>query len=71
MHRRSPSFPLLKRALLNTHLDHGAIASLVITSEVSHATIADLEDGKRGAYRSTVRKLAKALKVQPHESPEE
>ncbi len=36
-------------------------------SEVSRATIADLEAGKRGAYRSTVRKLAKALKVKPHE----
>ena len=40
-------------------------------SEVSRATIADLEAGKRGAYRSTVKKLAKALKVKPHELREE
>ena len=40
-------------------------------SEVSRATIADLEAGKRGAYRKTVRKLAKALKVKPHELGEE
>jgi helix-turn-helix protein len=33
----------------------------------SRATIADLEAGKRGAYRSTVKKLARALKVKPHE----
>jgi transcriptional regulator with XRE-family HTH domain len=32
-------------------------------SELSRATIADLEAGKRGAYRSTVKKLARALKV--------
>jgi transcriptional regulator with XRE-family HTH domain len=36
-------------------------------SEVSRATIADLEAGKRGAYRSTLKKLARALKVKPHE----
>jgi transcriptional regulator with XRE-family HTH domain len=36
-------------------------------SGISRATIADLEAGKRGAYRSTVRKLARALKVKPHE----
>jgi DNA-binding XRE family transcriptional regulator len=36
-------------------------------SDVGRATIAALEAGKRGAYRSTVRKLAKALKVKPHE----
>ena len=36
-------------------------------SGVGRATIADLEAGKRGAYRSTVTKLAKALKVKPHE----
>jgi predicted transcriptional regulator len=36
-------------------------------SEVSRATIADLEAGKRGAYQSTVKKLARALKVKPHE----
>jgi transcriptional regulator with XRE-family HTH domain len=35
-------------------------------SEVSRATIADLEAGKRGAYRSTLKKLARALKVRPH-----
>ena len=36
-------------------------------SEVSRATIADLEAGKRGAYRSTLKKLARALKVKPPE----
>jgi transcriptional regulator with XRE-family HTH domain len=36
-------------------------------SGVGRATIADLEAGKRGAYRTTVTKLAKALKVKPHE----
>jgi transcriptional regulator with XRE-family HTH domain len=36
-------------------------------SEVSRATIADLEAGKRGAYRSTIKKLARSLKVKPHE----
>lgn len=36
-------------------------------SEVGRATIADLEAGKRGAYQGTVKKLAKALKVRPHE----
>jgi transcriptional regulator with XRE-family HTH domain len=36
-------------------------------SDVGRATIADLEAGKRGAYRSTVNKLARALKVKPHE----
>jgi transcriptional regulator with XRE-family HTH domain len=40
---------------------------LSMISEVSRATIADLEAGKRGAYRSTVRKLARALKVKPRE----
>jgi transcriptional regulator with XRE-family HTH domain len=34
-------------------------------SDVGRATIADLEAGKRGAYQSTVKKLAKALKVKP------
>jgi transcriptional regulator with XRE-family HTH domain len=36
-------------------------------SDVGRATIADLEAGKRGAYQSTVRKLARALKVRPHD----
>ena len=36
-------------------------------SELSRATIADLEAGKRGAYRSTVKKLARALKVKPRD----
>jgi putative transcriptional regulator len=36
-------------------------------SNVGRATIADLEAGKRGAYRSTVSKLARALKVKPHD----
>ena len=36
-------------------------------SEVSRATIADLEAGKRGAYQSTLKKLARALKVKPPE----
>jgi predicted transcriptional regulator len=36
-------------------------------SDVSRATIADLEAGKRGAYQSTVKKLARALKVKAHD----
>jgi transcriptional regulator with XRE-family HTH domain len=36
-------------------------------SDVSRATIADLEAGKRGAYSGTVRRLAKALKVRPRQ----
>jgi transcriptional regulator with XRE-family HTH domain len=36
-------------------------------SDVGRATIADLEAGKRGAYRSTVSKLARALKVKPRD----
>jgi transcriptional regulator with XRE-family HTH domain len=36
-------------------------------SGVGRATIAGLEAGNRGAYKSTVTKLAKALKVKPHE----
>lgn len=37
-------------------------------SGVGRATIAGLEAGKgRGAYKSTVEKLARALKVKPHE----
>jgi transcriptional regulator with XRE-family HTH domain len=40
---------------------------LSLISGISRATIADLEAGKRGAYRSTVRKLARALKVKPRE----
>jgi transcriptional regulator with XRE-family HTH domain len=36
-------------------------------SGLSRATIADLEAGKRGAYQSTVKKLARALKVKPRD----
>lgn len=36
-------------------------------SGVSRATIADLEAGKRPARPSTRRKLAAALRVEPHE----
>jgi transcriptional regulator with XRE-family HTH domain len=36
-------------------------------SEVSRATIADLEAGKRGAYDSSLKELARALTVKPHE----
>jgi transcriptional regulator with XRE-family HTH domain len=36
-------------------------------ADVGRATIADLEAGKRGAYKGTVRKLARALKVKPRE----
>ncbi len=36
-------------------------------SGVGRATIAGLEAGNRGAYKSTVEKLARALKVKPHE----
>ena len=34
---------------------------------VAQATLSDLEQGKRGARASTVRKLAEALGVQPKE----
>jgi transcriptional regulator with XRE-family HTH domain len=34
-------------------------------SGVGRATIVGLEAGNRGAYKSTVEKLAKALKVKP------
>jgi transcriptional regulator with XRE-family HTH domain len=40
---------------------------LAKVSDVSRATIADLERGKRPARPSTRRKLASALGVQPHE----
>jgi transcriptional regulator with XRE-family HTH domain len=36
-------------------------------SSVSRATIARLEAGTHGAYRGTVSKLARALKVKPRE----
>ena len=36
-------------------------------SGVSRATIARLEAGSTGAYKSTVERLAKALKVKAHE----
>lgn len=36
-------------------------------SGVSRATIADLEGGKRKPHPKTRRKLAEALKVEPHE----
>ncbi len=36
-------------------------------SGVSRATIARLEAGTHGAYRGTVSKLARALKVKPRE----
>jgi len=36
-------------------------------SGVGRATIAGLEAGNRGAYKSTVEKLARALKVKPYE----
>lgn len=39
-------------------------------SGVSRATIARLEAGSTGAYRSTVEKLARALKVKPQELTE-
>jgi hypothetical protein len=45
---------------------HGAYVQRT-EAEVPLRTIADLEAGKRGAYRSTLKKLARALKVKPHE----
>jgi transcriptional regulator with XRE-family HTH domain len=36
-------------------------------SGVAQATLSDLEQGKRGARASTVRRLAKALGVEPKE----
>ena len=40
---------------------------LVEITGVAQATLSDLEQGKRGARASTVRKLAEALGVQPKE----
>jgi transcriptional regulator with XRE-family HTH domain len=37
------------------------------TTGVSQATLSDLEQGKRGARASTLRKLAEALDVKPKE----
>ena len=42
-------------------------ADLATLAGVTPATISDLETGKRKARPSTVRKLAKALKVRPTE----
>ena len=36
-------------------------------TRISQATLSDLEQGKRGARASTLRKLAEALGVQPRE----
>jgi transcriptional regulator with XRE-family HTH domain len=36
-------------------------------SGISQATLSDLEQGKRGARASTLRKLAEALGVEPRE----
>ncbi len=40
---------------------------LVRLSDVSQATLSDLEGGKRGARASTLRRLAEALGVEPKE----
>ena len=54
---------------LSEHRQRRGLTQLELSkiSEVSRATIADLEADKRGAYRSTVMKLARALKVKPCE----
>jgi len=58
---RGTSFEERRQRRGLTHIELSKI------SEVSCATIADLEAGKRGAYRSTIKKLTRALKVKPHE----
>ena len=40
---------------------------LALASRVGRTTIAALETGKRRAYSSTTRKLAKVLKVKPED----
>ena len=48
-----------EQALSQQDIEHG--------TGISQATLSDLEQGKRGARASTVRKLAEALGVEPRE----
>ena len=48
-----------ERALSQQDLERG--------TGISQATLSDLEQGKRGARASTLRKLAEALGVEPRE----
>jgi transcriptional regulator with XRE-family HTH domain len=43
------------------------IRELAEAAGVSKTTISNLENGQPGAYPSTIRKLAKALDLEPHE----
>ena len=54
---------------LKEHRKRRALTQIELSkiSGVSRATIARLEAGSHGAYRSTVSKLARALKVKPRE----
>ena len=54
---------------LREHRKRRALTQIELSkiSGVSRATIARLEAGSHGAYRSTVSKLARALKVKPRE----
>ena len=48
-----------ERALSQQDIERG--------TRISQATLSDLEQGKRGARASTLRKLAEALGVEPRE----
>jgi len=54
---------------LREHRKRRALTQIELSkiSGVSRATIARLEAETHGAYRNTVSKLARALKVKPHE----
>jgi transcriptional regulator with XRE-family HTH domain len=58
-----------KTSRLRELRDHASLsqADLALRAGVSRATVADLEAGKRPARPSTRRKLAEALRVEPHE----
>ena len=54
---------------LREHRKRRALTQIELSkiSGVSRATIARLEAGTHGAYKGTVAKLARALKVKPHD----
>ena len=58
---------------LRQHRKRRALTQIELSkiSGVSRATIARLEAGTHGAYRNTVSKLARALKVKPQDLTED
>lgn len=60
---------MLKTPRLRELREHASLSQMELAerSGVSRATIADLERGKRKPHPRTRRKLAEALKVEPHE----